>query len=64
MVDGHPLMREGQRAILSSKGYIRIVGEAGTGLEALRLVKETTPDVVIGDSELAVNPAGSSCVGR
>ncbi len=58
VVDSHPLMREGQRAILSSKGSIQIVGEAGTGLEALRLVKETRPDLVIVDSDLAGKPSG------
>lgn len=58
VVDSHPIMREGQRAILSGMGYIRIVGEAGAGEEALRLVKEKAPDLVIVDSDLAGKPSG------
>jgi two-component system, NarL family, response regulator DevR len=58
VVDGHPLMREGQRAVLSAEGDIRIVGEADTGEEALRLVKKTAPDLVVLDLNLAGEPSG------
>jgi DNA-binding NarL/FixJ family response regulator len=37
------------RALLSSTGDIEVVGEAGDGLETIRRVQETTPDVVLMD---------------
>jgi two-component system, NarL family, response regulator DevR len=58
VVDGHPVMREGQRAVLSAEGDIRIVGEADTGEEALRLVTKTAPDLVVLDLNLAGEPSG------
>jgi DNA-binding NarL/FixJ family response regulator len=63
VVDGHPVMREGQRAVLSAEGDIQIVGEADSGEKALRLVTETTPDLVVLDLDLAENPAGSNSAG-
>src|SRR5918998_5037343 len=56
VVDGHPVTREGQRAVLSAEGDMQIVGEAGTGEEALRLVTEAAPDLVVLDFNLAGNP--------
>jgi DNA-binding NarL/FixJ family response regulator len=58
VADGHPVMREGQRAVLSAEGDMQIVGEADTGEEALRLVTETTPDLVVLDFDLAGKPSG------
>ncbi|HEV3476322.1 MAG TPA: response regulator transcription factor [Rubrobacteraceae bacterium] len=56
VVDGHPVTREGQRAVLSAEGDMQIVGEAGTGEEALRLVTEAAPDLVVLDFNLAGKP--------
>jgi DNA-binding NarL/FixJ family response regulator len=58
VVDDHPVTRQGQRAVLSAEEDIRIVGEADTGEEALRLVTETTPDVVVLDLELVGELSG------
>jgi PAS domain S-box-containing protein len=52
MVDDHPLVRQGLRGILESYTNIRIVGEAADGLEAIRLVGNLRPDVVIMDVNL------------
>lgn len=48
VADDHALMREGLRFILARAG-ITVVGEAGTGREALEAVRCLTPDVVLMD---------------
>jgi two-component system response regulator DevR len=53
VVDGHPVTREGQKALLSTESDLQIVGEADTGEEALRLVMEAAPDLVVLDLNLA-----------
>jgi DNA-binding NarL/FixJ family response regulator len=49
IVDGHTLFRRGVRNILELEGDLEVVGEAGTGREALASVQELTPDVVLMD---------------
>ena len=48
LVDDHDLFRTGLRNLLEEHG-VQIVGEASTGAEAVRLVRELAPDVVIMD---------------
>lgn len=52
MVDDHPVVRSGIRGLLEKAMDIEIVGEASTGEEALRMVEETHPDVLLLDMEL------------
>ena len=52
LVDDHPVVREGIRSYLSSRGVAEIVGEAATGAEALRQVRALRPDVVLMDINL------------
>ena len=49
IVDGHTLFRRGVRNILELENDIDVVGEAGTGREALATIQELTPDVVLMD---------------
>jgi DNA-binding NarL/FixJ family response regulator len=49
LVDDHPLVRAGIRRVLESRAGLTIVGEAPNGLEALRLIEESRPDVVVLD---------------
>ncbi|MFG2076729.1 response regulator [Nonomuraea maritima] len=49
VVDDHPLMREGMRALVASLPDVEVVGEAGDGAEALRRTQLTRPDVVVMD---------------
>ncbi len=49
LVDDETLVRVGLRLILGADPAIEVVGEAGDGLEALDVVRATSPDVVLMD---------------
>ncbi|HZG36819.1 MAG TPA: response regulator transcription factor [Gaiellaceae bacterium] len=48
LVDDHDLFRTGLRNLLQEQG-VDIVGEAASGTDALRVVRENAPDVVVMD---------------
>ena len=52
IADDHALFREGVHAILKSVPDIEIVGEAGTGKEALALASDRSPDVILMDIQM------------
>ncbi|MBI5444001.1 MAG: response regulator transcription factor [Deltaproteobacteria bacterium] len=49
LADDHRMVREGFRLLLESEVDIKVIGEAGTGTETVRLVTKLTPDVVLMD---------------
>jgi two-component system, NarL family, response regulator LiaR len=49
IVDDHEVVRKGIRAYLESTAEFSVVGEAGSGREALELVADLVPDVVLMD---------------
>lgn len=49
LADDQQLIRGGFRSLLEAEPGIEVVGEAGTGRDAVRLVAETKPDVVLMD---------------
>lgn len=51
IVDDHPMVRAGLRSMLSG-GDVEIVGEAGTGAEAVECAGAQTPELVLLDMEL------------
>ncbi|HEV7200188.1 MAG TPA: response regulator transcription factor, partial [Candidatus Limnocylindria bacterium] len=52
IVDTHTLFRRGVRNILDLEPDMTVVGEAGSGREAISVVEELTPDVVLMDLTL------------
>ncbi len=52
LVDDQALLRAGIGTILSAHPGIEVVGEAGTGAEAVDLVRATLPDVVCMDVQM------------
>jgi two-component system response regulator NreC len=51
LVEDHTIVREGLRPLLERRG-IQVIGEAGDGLQAVKIVKELVPQLVIMDVAL------------
>ena len=49
IVDDHALVRGGIRALVEKIEGMKVIGEAGTGSEALELVKQLKPDLMLLD---------------
>jgi DNA-binding NarL/FixJ family response regulator len=54
VVDDQELFRAGVAVILDAQPGITVIGEAGNGADAVRLVKELRPDVVLMDLRMPV----------
>jgi DNA-binding NarL/FixJ family response regulator len=49
LADDHTLVRAGMRALVEGFGGFRVVAEAGDGREAVRLARQTAPDIALID---------------
>ena len=49
MTDDHVFVRDGIKSLLENEANIKVVGEATDGLEALKVVEEEKPDLLILD---------------
>lgn len=49
IVDDHKMIREGIRQLLEFDGKIKVIGEAGNGVECVELLKDVLPDVLLLD---------------
>lgn len=49
LADDHSVLRAGLRLLLESNPNFQVVGEAATGIEALKLAKELQPDLILLD---------------
>jgi len=52
LVDDHGLVRQGFRRLLEDEADINVVGEAGDGLDAVKLAGELKPQVIVMDCAL------------
>jgi two-component system, NarL family, nitrate/nitrite response regulator NarL len=52
VVDDHPLYRDGVVSALRHRAEIEVIGQASTGRQALEMIREVGPDVVVLDFEL------------
>ena len=49
LVDDHAMMREGLSSLFEKHGFIKVVGEAATGVECLAMLEIWRPNVVVMD---------------
>ena len=49
IAEDHTILREGLKSLLSSQPDLKVVGEAGDGLEAIRCVQNHSPDMILLD---------------
>lgn len=52
LVDDHKLVRTGIKRILEDVPGIKVVGEAGNGEEAMQVVRQTKPNIVLMDIKM------------
>jgi two-component system response regulator NreC len=53
LTDDHTLFRQGIRTLLSAESDLEVVGEAGNAAEAVNLVRQSRPDLVLMDIGMA-----------
>jgi DNA-binding NarL/FixJ family response regulator len=49
LADDHPIVLNGLRNLIQAENDLDLVGEASTGLEALKVIREKRPDVAVVD---------------
>ncbi|GIF60529.1 DNA-binding response regulator [Asanoa iriomotensis] len=54
LADDQPLVRAGLRVLIADNPDLEVVGEAGTGVEAVDLTRRLAPDVVVMDIRMPV----------
>ena len=52
IVDDHELFRDGLASILSAEADIEVVGQGGSGAEAVRLAGDLLPDIILLDIDM------------
>ena len=52
IADDHPVVREGLAGMLSTQSDLDVVGEAGNGLEGVKLAHSLNPDLILMDLQM------------
>jgi DNA-binding NarL/FixJ family response regulator len=63
LVDDHPVVREGLRGMIDAEPDLTVVGEAGSGAEAIAVATALRPDVILMDLRMP-DVDGVSATGR
>jgi DNA-binding NarL/FixJ family response regulator len=53
LADDHPIVLSGLRNLLNQERDFKLVGEATSGAEALKIIRESKPDLVVMDISMA-----------
>ncbi len=64
LVDDHPVVRAGMRALVDGQDDLTVVGEASDAHSAEQLVAAVRPDVVLMDLNLGRGPGGAEVTAR
>ncbi len=64
LVDDHPVVRAGLRALIDGQDDLRVVGEADDPATAERIVEAERPDVVLMDLNFGAGPDGAEATAR
>jgi DNA-binding NarL/FixJ family response regulator len=49
LADDHPILRQGLRSVIEAEPGLQLIGEASSGVEALKLIEKHQPNVVVAD---------------
>ncbi len=49
LADDHPMVRQGLRIVLETRGSYKVVGEAANGHEAIKIARQLHPDIALLD---------------
>ena len=52
IVEDHRVLRAGLKSLLTQNGAFKVVGEAGEGMEAIKCIQKSDPDLILLDLSL------------
>ena len=61
VVDDHSIMRDGLQVLLEQAGGFEVIGQAGDGVEAVRIAPDLSPDVIIMDVMMPKKDGVDAC---
>ena len=56
IADDHPIFRDGLRRLLEAESGLKVIGEACDGAEAVKMVRELKPDILLLDLAMPRHP--------
>ena len=56
IADDHPIFRDGLRRLLEAEAGLKVLGEASDGAEAVKLVRQIKPDILLLDLAMPKHP--------
>src|SRR5215472_17754823 len=56
IADDHPIFRDGLRRLLEAEPDMKVIGDASDGAEAVKLVRQLKPDIMLLDLAMPKHP--------